>query len=77
MDLFLKIKQECSGYPENCTTEQAKDEYIADYLKVQGILLDKESISRNPSLRLVAKLFLNRYFRFWFSQLIFFYRLGE
>ena len=59
--MFLKVKQECSGYPEDCQTEEEKEAYIEDYHRVQGILLDKDAICENPCLRLVAKLFLNRY----------------
>ncbi|PRD25666.1 UNVERIFIED_CONTAM: hypothetical protein NCL1_40240 [Trichonephila clavipes] len=28
IDLFLKIKQEASGYPKGCLTEEQKSEYI-------------------------------------------------
>jgi hypothetical protein len=56
---FLKLKQEASGYPKHCTTEQSRDEYVRTYRERQGISLDKERIELNPGLRLVAKLFLN------------------
>lgn len=59
VNMWLAIKQQCSSYPPGVVTEQEKDAYIEDYLKVQGIRLDKEAICHNPGLRLVAKLFLN------------------
>ncbi|XP_071138386.1 uncharacterized protein [Mytilus edulis] len=31
VNLFLKLKQEASGFPEECRTEQQKRDYIADY----------------------------------------------
>lgn len=58
--MWLKVKQECSGFPQNVKTELQKQQYIDDYLQVQGIRLDKEAINKNPGLRLVAKLYLNR-----------------
>lgn len=58
--MWLKVKQECSGYPEGVKSDQQKEDYIANYYKVQGIKLDKDAICKNPGLRLVAKLFLNR-----------------
>ena len=38
-DTFLKfkIKQESSGYPKNCTTEEQKQQYVDQYLVVEGI----------------------------------------
>lgn len=58
--MWLFLKQQCSGFPEGVVTEEEKDAYIADYFKVEGIRLDKATISKNPGLRLVAKLYLNR-----------------
>ena len=56
---FLKVKQESSGYPDWCITEEQKDLYIEQYEKRQGILLDKRKITKNPGLRAIAKLCLN------------------
>lgn len=58
--MWLKVKQECSGFPQNVVTEDQKQRYVDDYFRVQGIRLDKEAITKNPGLRLVAKLYLNR-----------------
>ncbi|KAJ8666730.1 hypothetical protein QAD02_008392 [Eretmocerus hayati] len=55
---FLKIKQEASGWPDNCTGEEAKLKYLRDYERPEGIKLDREKIELNPGLRAVAKLCL-------------------
>ncbi|KAF4523990.1 hypothetical protein B566_EDAN013832 [Ephemera danica] len=52
--LFLKIKQEASGYPEGCQTEQARKNYISEYFDKQGILLDQAKIEKNAGLRFVC-----------------------
>jgi hypothetical protein len=58
--LFLKIKQEASGFPPEMQTEEEKDAFIEAYERVQGIHLDRDAIVHNPGLRLIAKLYLNR-----------------
>ena len=57
--MFLKVKQEASGYPSWVESEEDKDKYVRYYHEKQGILLDKEKINYNPSLRLVSKLYAN------------------
>ena len=51
----MKVKQESSGYPDWCKTEQKqdKDKFKRDYLNAEGISL--ESVEKNPGLRAVAK----------------------
>lgn len=61
VDMFLKFKQEASGFPESVKTEEEKDRYIDEYLKEEGIKLDKENIRKNPGLRSVMKLCLNSF----------------
>jgi hypothetical protein len=56
---FLKIKQEASGFPDWCITEEKKQEYIQDYKTRQGIQLEYAKIKKNPGLRAIAKLCLN------------------
>ncbi len=56
---FLKIKQECSDWPDDVKTESQKQEYLDNYLKHEGIQLDPSKICKNPGLRTVAKLMLN------------------
>lgn len=61
IDKFLKIKQESSGFPGWCRTEEDKNRYITEYFENEGIRLDREKIVKNPGLRALAKLMLNRY----------------
>ena len=59
VNTFLKIKQEASGYPKDCVTEEQKQTYIDEYYEHEGIRLDPEKIEYNPGLRSLAKLMLN------------------
>ena len=59
---FLKLKQQASGYPDHVHSEQDKDDYIEQYLIHEGILLDKNSIEKNPGLRSLSKLALNSFY---------------
>jgi hypothetical protein len=59
VDTFLKIKQEASGYPRWVKTETDKKQYIEDYYKYEGILLDAENVVENPGLKAISKLLLN------------------
>ncbi|CAB4009728.1 DNA polymerase [Paramuricea clavata] len=61
VDNFLKIKQESSGYPKNCVTEEQKQQYVDEYLAVEGIQLDREKIEHNPGMRALSKLMLNSF----------------
>ena len=76
VNTFLKIKQESSGYPKDCVTEEQKQRYVDDYLAVEEIQLDREKIEHNPGLRALSKLMLNS---FWgkYALNITFYSLGE
>ena len=62
INAFLKLKQESSGYPQYITSEEEKKEYIERYFEHEGILLEKESISKNPGLRSLSKLALNSFY---------------
>ena len=55
----LKEKQEASGFPPSCDTEEKKDKYIEDYYQNERILLDKNKIEFNPGKRAVAKIKAN------------------
>ncbi|XP_070546210.1 uncharacterized protein [Ptychodera flava] len=59
INTFLKLKQESSGWPSWCQTEDDQDRYIREYYDREGILLDKTKIHRNPGQRALAKLMLN------------------
>ena len=59
VDTFLKIKQEASGYPKECVTDEQKQRYIDEYYEHEGIRLDPNKIEYNPGLRFLAKFALN------------------
>ena len=66
IDTFLKIKQEASGYPKDRVTEEQKQQYVNEYLEVEGIQLDPNKIEHNPGLRALAKLMLNSFWGKYF-----------
>ncbi|KAG8177595.1 hypothetical protein JTE90_024196 [Oedothorax gibbosus] len=65
IDLFLKIKQEASGWPSDCQTEEDKIRYIDDYKRNEGVQLDATNIAPNPGLRTAGKLCLNSFWGRW------------
>ena len=62
VNVWLKEKQEASGYPTWVKNEQDKDAYIKQYFEDEGIILDREKIIPNPARRQIAKLLLNSFF---------------
>ncbi|XP_069109808.1 uncharacterized protein [Argopecten irradians] len=61
INMFLKIKQEASGWPSWVKTEDDVVRYIEDYHRHEGILLKKDNIKKNKALRSLAKLLLNSF----------------
>lgn len=61
VNLFLKLKQEASGFPAECKTDEDRIEYIANYAKMEGIQLDYDQIRKNPGLRALGKICLNSF----------------
>jgi hypothetical protein len=61
VNLFLKLKQEASGFPRECQNEQQRLDYIAKYALNEGIQLDYDAIKRNPGLRSLAKISLRSF----------------
>ena len=57
IDTFLRIKQESSGYPDWCMTEQDKIKFKQDYFEAEGIRL--ENVEKNKGMRAIAKIMLN------------------
>ncbi|XP_060731092.1 uncharacterized protein LOC132848976 [Tachysurus vachellii] len=57
--MFLKTKQESSGYPSWVVDESTKREYIQNYERNEGIKLEEKNINVSPAKRSVAKLALN------------------
>ena len=61
VNTFLKLKQEASGWPEWCVSENDKQAYIDRYQQKEGILLAYDKIKKNPGMRALAKLMLNSF----------------
>lgn len=55
----LKLKLEASGWPEYCTTDDKKREFVEQVEQAQGIQLDPDKVKKNAGLRTCAKLLLN------------------
>ncbi|XP_039313511.1 uncharacterized protein LOC120359579 [Solenopsis invicta] len=58
---FLQLKQEASGWSSECMDDKSKARYLREYEEIEGIVLNRNNISRNPGLRSVAKLCLNSF----------------
>ena len=58
---WLKIKQEASGWPKDCTTDQKKEEYLQEYEEREGVNLEPEKVIKNGGRKQVAKLMLNSF----------------
>ena len=46
VNMFLKLKQESSGYPSWVQSEDVKDRHIEDYRRAEGIALDKHPFKK-------------------------------
>ena len=61
VNLFLKGKQEASGWPSSEMTDEAKADYMDEYARVEGIKLDPANIGYNSGKRATNKLLLNSF----------------
>lgn len=61
VDTWLKIKQEASGWPRWCETEETKEQFLHRYEEHEGIRLDRTQIAKNPGRKATAKLMLNSF----------------
>ncbi|XP_018370144.1 PREDICTED: uncharacterized protein LOC108765796 [Trachymyrmex cornetzi] len=63
INTFLQLKQEASGWSSECgdNDDDAKERFLREYEKTEGIVLDRNNITRNPGLHSVAKLCLNSF----------------
>ena len=61
VNMFLKGKQEASGWPSRDMSDTEKNEYIKQYESVEGIRLDETNIEFNPGKRATNKLLLNSF----------------
>ena len=59
VNTFLKIKQESLRFSTNVVTDKDKDNYIQEYLKREGVELEKKKIEFNPGKQVLNKLMLN------------------
>ena len=59
VNYFLRLKQESSGFPDWVKTPEDQARYIDEYYRHEGILLRRDKIVENPSMRAFAKLCLN------------------
>ncbi|KAK3704771.1 hypothetical protein QZH41_009498 [Actinostola sp. cb2023] len=57
VNTYLRLKQEASGWPSWCHTEEDRQRYVDEYFKHEGIRL--EEVAHNPGLRNLVKLMLN------------------
>ena len=62
INMFLCIKTQASGYPNNVCTLKQRQQYAEEYSSKEGVLLDPKLIEHNPSLRWIAKLALNSFY---------------
>ena len=60
VNAFLKMKQEASDWPSWCQTDGQKHQYIRRYFDKEGIRLEWDKIKKNPGMRAIAKLMVNR-----------------
>ena len=61
MNKFIKIKQQASGWPKECNTQEKKLTYIKEFLERENVNLQYADINENPGLRSLAKLILNSF----------------
>ena len=62
INMFLQIKPQASGYPDNVCTLKQRQQYVEEYSSKEGVLLDPKLIECNPSLCSIAKLALNSFY---------------
>nr|CAD2133569.1 unnamed protein product [Meloidogyne enterolobii] len=59
VNTFVGLKQQASGWPENCDSQEARNRYIAEFDRVEGIRMDPAKVEINPGLRMIAKILAN------------------
>ncbi|KAK3917557.1 WD repeat-containing protein 41 [Frankliniella fusca] len=58
---FMALKAQASGWPADCTSDEAKQKYMDDVKKYDGITIDPAKEEKNPALRQLSKLMLNSF----------------
>ena len=59
INMFLKKKQEASGWPGWCQTDKDKEKYLQEYKDKEWIDLDRDAIQFNAGTRAVWGQILN------------------
>lgn len=59
IDTWLQLKEEASGYPDDCTTEEEREDHRQEWEEHEGIVLDPDQIEYNPGKRTLSKQMLN------------------
>ena len=59
IDMFLRKKQEASGWPWWCQTDIDKERYVKEYKDKEGIELDRDAIEYKAGSRTVWKQILS------------------
>ena len=59
VNTWLKIKEEASGWPTDCRTQESQAQHLHDYARREGIHLDYDQVQHNPGRRALAKMMLN------------------
>ena len=57
MNTFVGVKQQASGWPPGCDSEEQKQAYLDAFELAEGIRLIYEMVEKNPGLRLIAVCF--------------------
>ncbi|XP_046393686.1 uncharacterized protein LOC124161413 [Ischnura elegans] len=58
---FLRVKQEASGWPTWCTSDEQKDRYLQLFHAREGVALDRNNVEYNAGRRSLAKICLNSF----------------
>lgn len=66
---FYKLKAEASGYPPGCESEKAKEEFLKEFERKEGIRLDPQNMKYDAAARAGAKLQLNSLWGKWAQNL--------
>lgn len=59
VNTMTTLKQEASGWPHHCDTEEKKRAYIAEEFEREGIVIEYDKVEKNPGLRNITKLLNN------------------
>lgn len=54
VDTWLQLKEEASGYPDDCVTAAQQREHCALWFEREGIVLFHQNIAKNPGRRTLA-----------------------